>query len=341
MGFRHLTGSLETKALEVVPPHQFKNDSLVFLDLRTKLPPSPDRGICLWAKGSNWREFRREGLLFLEYDHLKPAMAQVLSVFDRKSMAFPEGLSPRAHIDPTAKIGRLVRVGAGAVIQAGAVLEEEVHIGAGAVIEAEAIVGRGSIVHAKSVIGWNCRLGERCMIHSGAVIGSDGFGFAQGPDGTSYKIPQVGNVVLGHGVEVGALTTIDRATLGSTVIGDGCKFDNHCHVAHNCTIGPHSVFAAGFKISGSSRVGSHCLFAGEVVVTDHVHITDRVTIGGRSAITNDVTKPGAYTGYPLQPLRDGLKTIANLRELTRLRKDVATLSKLFKLGNRLHKGSEQ
>jgi UDP-3-O-[3-hydroxymyristoyl] glucosamine N-acyltransferase len=146
-------------------------------------------------------------------------------------------------------------------------------------------------------------------------------------DGTHKKIPQIGRVVIGNHVELGANCAVDRAALTETRIGDGTKFDNFAHIAHNCVIGKDSVFAASFKIAGSSSVGNNCMAGGNVDIADHVSIGDKVMIAGRSGITKDITGPAAIGGYPQEPLRDSLKTIANLANLTGLRKDMARVLK--------------
>ena len=240
---------------------------------------------------------------------IKTAMALVLPLFDPRQNITNSAISPQALIDPTAKIGQRSKIAAGAFIGAFAVVGDDCDIRSGAVIEAF------------------CQIGSRCIIHSHAVIGADGFGFATSAQGHHHKIAQIGIVVLEDDVEIGAGTTIDRATIGETRIGQGTKFDNLCHVAHNCQIGKHGLFTASFTMAGSTTIGDHFVCGGSVDVTDHIQICDRVMIGGRAAVTKDITQPGAYTGYPLEPLRDGLKTTQNLTHLTKMRQQLKMISK--------------
>ncbi len=269
----------------------------------------------------------KQGVAILSSPAIKPAMAKILPFFDETPVIFPLGIHTHASVDPSAKLGKNVRIGARAVIQADVILGDQVWIGSGAVIEANAQIGNSTHIHSNVVVGYNCTIGSHCIIHSGTVLGSDGFGFVQSTKEPQQKIPQIGSVVVGDHVEFGANCAIDRATLGNTVIGEGCKFDNFCHVAHNCQIGKHGLFAGGFFISGSSSISDFFTCGGDVVISDHVHIAHHVTLGGRSAVTKDITQPGAYTGYPLEPIKEGLKTIANLRELSTIRKKVSQIMK--------------
>lgn len=261
-----------------------------------------------------------EGSAVYRVPHLRLAMAAVLAFFDHKEDLFPAEIHPSAVVDRSAHLGVGVRIGAHTVIMAGAVLEAGVKVGAHSVIEPRARIGARTEIRSQVVIGHDCQVGSDCILHSGTVIGADGFGFVPRSESRPEKIPQIGHVKVGNFVEFGAHCAVDRGTLGDTLIGDGCKFDNFCHVAHNVTIGKNGIFAGGFFVSGSCKIGDHFLCGGTVAIADHVTITDHVTLGGRSTVTNDITKSGAYTGYPLEPLREGLKTIANLRALTSMRK---------------------
>ena len=241
---------------------------------------------------------------------LKAAMAVTLPLFDPRSQYVPEPLiSNQAHVHSTAKIGAGTRIDAGAFVGPGAEIGENSHLHSGAVIEAF------------------CKVGSRCEIHANTTIGSDGFGFITDPKGTQHKIPQIGIVVLEDDVEIGAGCAIDRATIGETRIGQGTKMDNNCHIAHNCKIGKHGLIAGGFFMAGSSTIGDHFMVGGVATVSDHVNICDKVVLGGRAAVTKDITEPGAYTGYPLQPLKDGLKTAQNLTHLTTMRRQIKMISK--------------
>src|SRR5262249_36307641 len=148
------------------------------------------------------------------------------------------------------------RILPGAVVEDGACIGDGTWIGSNAVVEHHAIVGQRCRIHSNAVLGHHCELGNSCIVHSNTTIGSDGFGFVQSNNGPQLKVPQVGNVVVSNNVEFGGNCAIDRGTIGSTTIGEGCKFDNLCHVAHNCQIGAHGLFAGGFFVAGSSTIGS-------------------------------------------------------------------------------------
>lgn len=312
LGLQHLSGSLELTAEST--------SQILFVGSSSKLPESGFKGIIITELDPPATFRDNSKILIFKTTSIRSAMAQVLPFFDQVSSSFSEGIHPKAAVDPSAKLGPGTRVSAGAVIQAHVTLEANVWVGSGAIVEAGAQVGSGTRLHANTVVGFNCVVGQNCILHSGTVLGSDGFGFVHNPKGSHAKIPQIGRVIIGNNVEFGANCAVDRGTIGDTVVGDGSKFDNLCHVAHNCKIGKNGLFAGGFFISGSSEIGDHFMCGGSVAIADHIKICDHVTLGGRSTVTKDITQPGAYTGYPLEPLNEGLKTIANLRELTSLRK---------------------
>lgn len=263
----------------------------------------------------------REALL--TSTHPQASFALGLSLFAEPS---PEaGVHPTAFVHPTAKIhpsstiGPFCNIEAEAVIGEKTALQSHVHLGRGAK------TGAHCKISAFVDVGHKCELKDRVIIHSGTVIGSDGFGFQGEPGSPPVKVPQVGIVVVDNDVEIGANCSIDRATIGTTYIGENTKFDNLCHVAHNCKIGKNNRIAAGFFIAGSSEIGDGCMFGGGVLIADHVKLGSNIFVGGSSCITKDVLTAGAYTGYPLEPLKDGLKTLANLRHLTEMRATIAGL----------------
>ncbi len=256
---------------------------------------------------------------------ISAAMALILPLFDHKKSLFPPGIHPSASVDPTAILGKDVHIGACAVIGPLAQIGDGSVIAAQSIVEQSAQVGVHTILHSQVFIGARCQVGDRCEIHPHTTIGADGFGYVLSPDGKRNKIPQLGIAILENDVEIGAQCAVDRATLGETRIGQGSKFDNFCHVGHNCKIGKNNVFAAGFAIAGSSEVGDNCTIAGGVLVSDHVKIGNQIVLGGKSGVTKDISGPAAFTGYPLQPLKDGLKTTANLIHLTGMRKQIAQI----------------
>ena len=208
-----------------------------------------------------------------------------------------------------------------------AVLGEGVVVGPFAVIEAGARVGAGSRIAAHAIIGRRCELGARCIVHGGVVIGADGFGFAP-HDGRWEKIEQLGRVVIGDDVEIGANCTIDRGALDDTVIEDGVKLDNLIHIAHNVRIGAHTAMAGCAAVAGSARIGRHCTIGGDAKILGHLEIVDHVHISSCSVVTRSILQPGTYTGFfPIDDNAAWEKNAAALRGLSKLRERVRALEK--------------
>jgi len=245
----------------------------------------------------------------------------------RTRPALRRGIDPRAAVDPAARLGADVAVGPFAVIEAGA------EIGAGATIGAHCVVEAGCRIGAATRLGPHVSvvaataLGARCIVHSGAVLGADGFGFA--PDGGRWeKIEQLGRVVIGDDVEIGANTCIDRGALGDTVIADGVKIDNLVMIGHNVRIGEHTAIAGCVGIAGSAVIGAHCMLGGGSGVNGHVTIADHVVIGGATQVSRSIAKAGFYSGsFPFDDNASWEKNAATLRNLHALRERVRALEK--------------
>jgi UDP-3-O-[3-hydroxymyristoyl] glucosamine N-acyltransferase len=252
-------------------------------------------------------------------------MATLLGYFDRKCVRFTQWgpQHPTALVHPDARLGADVCLGPYCVIGANAVIGDHSMIGAHAVIENDAEIGARTIIHPQVFIGAGCRVGDDCEIHPHTTVG--------GPDGRARKITHLGNVVIGNDVEIGSNCAIDRATLTSTHIRAGTKLDNICHIAHNCDLGEDGFYTAGFMMGGSTRIGRRFMTGGNSVVTTHVTVGDDVTLSGRSSVTHDVPNPGAYGGYPLQPLADAMRTAASLVKLNEIRKNLARVMKHLNL----------
>ena len=235
------------------------------------------------------------------------------------------GVADGAHVARSARIDAMARIDAGASVGDEAVIGAGAWIGAGAVVGARAVIGEGTRVHPRAVVLDTCRIGARCIIHSGAVIGGDGFGFAPF-DGRWIKIPQVGSVEIGDDVEIGANTTIDRGAMGNTVIEDGVKLDNQIQIAHNCVIGAHTVIAACVGIAGSAKIGRSCRIGGAAMIAGHLTIADGSSIGPATAVPSSVSEAGHYTAFfPLMKHREWERAAAVLRNLPELRRRVRQL----------------
>ena len=235
------------------------------------------------------------------------------------------GVADGAHVDRSARIHAAARVDAGATVGADAVIDAGAWIGAGAAIGARTVIGEATRIHPRAVVLDDCRLGARCIVHSGAVIGGDGFGFAPF-EGRWIKIPQVGAVVIGDDVEIGANTTIDRGALGNTIIEDGVKLDNQIQIAHNCVIGAHTVIAACVGIAGSAKIGRGCRIGGAAMIAGHLTIADGSSIGPGTVVPSSVSETGHYTAFfPLMKHREWERAAAVLRNLPELRSRVRQL----------------
>ncbi|MBD5804047.1 UDP-3-O-acylglucosamine N-acyltransferase [Azoarcus sp. Aa7] len=233
----------------------------------------------------------------------------------------PEAFAPGVH--PTANIASpvppSVAVGAGASIDAGVTLGEGVVIGPGCRVARGASIGARTRLHANVSVYADCVLGAGCIVHSGAVIGSDGFGFARERDGSWIKIPQVGRVVVGDDVEIGANTTIDRGALDDTVIGKGVKLDNQIQIGHNVRVGDYTAIAGCVGVAGSTTIGARCMIGGQAGIIGHLSIADDVVVSAGTLVTKSIMKPGVYTAnLPVQGHADWVKNFAHLRHLDAL-----------------------
>ena len=251
------------------------------------------------------------------------AMARTLSLF------FPEVLpNPLIHslacIDKTAKIGKKVSIGSGAVIKAGAIVGDNTTIEANTVVEENIIIGEGCKIHPNVSIYSNTIIGDNVIIHSGTTIGCDGYGYIT-EDGIHEKIPQTGNVIIENDVEIGSNCVIDRATIGSTIVGTMTKIDNLVHIAHNVTIGRGCLLTAGFAVAGSAEIGNYCTFAGQVGVAPHVKIGDHATFAAKSGVTKSLVGEKVYAGFPAREINKHNKREALINEISRLRKELDEL----------------
>jgi UDP-3-O-[3-hydroxymyristoyl] glucosamine N-acyltransferase len=238
------------------------------------------------------------------------------------------GVSGAAHVHAGTRIPESCEVQPGAVIEEGAVLGERVRIGANAVIGPAVRIGDDTRIMAGAVLYREVRVGRRCLVHAGAVIGADGFGMARDAAGGWVKIPQLGTVVLGDDVEVGANTTIDRGAIGDTEIGDGVKLDNQIQIGHNCVIGRHTAIAAMVGIAGSTRVGERCMIGGQVGIVGHLRIADDVTIAAAASVITSLEKAGVYGGaIPAQELPRWRRNAIRFGQLDELAKAVRKLGK--------------
>src|SRR5882672_5535525 len=235
------------------------------------------------------------------------------------------GVAAEACVASDATVAASARIDAGAVVASGAQIGERCWLGAGAYVGEQARVGADSRLHPGARLLAQCTIGARAIVHSGAVIGADGFGFAP-LDGRWLKIPQIGRVVIGDDVEIGANTTIDRGALDDTVIEDGVKIDNQVQIAHNCRIGAHSAIAGCAGIAGSAVIGRGCQIGGAAMIHGHIEIADGVIVSAGTLISRSISEPGFYTGvFPFMRNREWEHNAAALRHLDELRDRVRKL----------------
>ncbi|MGB5623755.1 MAG: UDP-3-O-(3-hydroxymyristoyl)glucosamine N-acyltransferase [Gammaproteobacteria bacterium] len=237
------------------------------------------------------------------------------------------GISPAASVDPTAQVAADAWVGPGAVIEAGACIGSRTFVGPGSVIGKNARLDADCRLVARVVICADVRVGQRVILHPGVVLGSDGFGIAQ--DGQAWvKVPQLGGLIVGSDVEIGANTTVDRGAIEDTVIGDGVKLDNQIQIGHNVRIGEHTVIAGCTGVSGSAVIGARCMIGGMVGIAGHLEICDDTVITGQTLVSHSVRRPGVYSSaLPLDEARRWRRNSARFRQLDKLAKKVQALSR--------------
>jgi len=246
---------------------------------------------------------------------LNPGPCLAPGISPAAAVAGSAQIDASAHIAAQVTIGEGVRIGRNVVVQAGC------RIGDGVTL------GEGVLLYPNVVIYHDCHLGERVIVHSGAVIGADGFGNAW--DGEAwFKIPQIGRVMIGNDVEIGASTTIDRGALGDTVIEDGVRLDNQIQIAHNCRIGRHTAMAGCVGVAGSTHIGAYCTFGGSAMILGHLEIADKVNVMAGTLVGKSILKAGTYVGqYPVQSHADWLANASHLRRLDALAQKVKELER--------------
>jgi UDP-3-O-[3-hydroxymyristoyl] glucosamine N-acyltransferase len=240
----------------------------------------------------------------------------------------PAGVHATATVHPSARIAPTASIGAMSIIEEGADVAADAVIGPGSFLGRDASIGSGTRLYAKVVVSNRCRVGRNCVVHPGVVIGADGFGFAR--DGSRWvKQPQLGRVIIGDDVEVGANTTIDRGTFGDTEIGNGVKLDNLVHIAHNVRVGDDTAIAACVGVAGSTTIGKRCTVAGQAGIKDHLEIVDDVHITAASAVIDSIKQPGVYS------------STVGAEPAAKWRRNAVRLSQLDDLAQRLRRLEKQ
>ena len=245
----------------------------------------------------------------------------------------PAGIAASAAVDASVTVPGSVYIGPNVVIERGVSIGEDVQIGAGSVIAEDVRIGDGTTIFPNVTIAHTCTVGARCEINSGVVIGTDGFGYVRDKDAW-LKVPQLGRVVIGDDVHIGANTTIDRGALNDTCIHDGVKLDNMIQIGHNAVIGEHTVISAQSGVAGSTRIGRNCLIGGGVGIRDNIEIADNTVITGRTFVSSTIREPGSYSSSVLvDTTANWKKNVMRFRQLDDMAKRLKKLEKALSEGD--------
>ncbi len=283
------------------------------------------RNIKKWEKSPAWA-----AVVGLDFPEEKRPLIRVAKPLDaflvlldklRGDRSYPTGIHHTAIVHPSVKLGDNPTIGPNAMIGEGCTVGNNAIIHPGAVIGRYCTFGNDVVIHANAVLYDDCVLGNRVIIHSNAVLGADGYGYKQ-VAGKHIRVPQLGNVILEDDVEVGANSTIDRGTIGPTVIGTGTKIDNLVMISHNCQIGKHNLIVAQVGIAGSSSTGDYVILAGQAGIADHVHIGEHTVLAAQTGVTSDVPAKSQYMGYPGMPMKEYLRMVVNYKKVAEMREQL-------------------
>lgn len=258
-----------------------------------------------------------ENRAFIKVSNADLAMSQVLEMFAPPTPVFSVAIHPTAVVDASAKIGLGTNIGAGAYIGPNVIIGDNVLIYPNVTILDESTIGNQTTIWSGTVIRERCHIGSHCIIHPNATIGADGFGFRPDPERGLVKIPQIGNVIIGNGVEIGANSCVDRGKFSSTIVGDGCKIDNLVQIGHNSKLGKFCIMAGNSGLAGSVTLGNGVIIGGSASIKDHTVIGDGAIVGAGSGVTGDIPAGKTMLGYPAVEARDALKQWAILKRLVR------------------------
>lgn len=258
-----------------------------------------------------------ENRAFIKVSNADLAMSQVLEMFAPPMPFFAVNIHPTAVVDASATIGNHTKIGAGVYIGPNVKIGENVIIYPNVTILDESTIGNHTTIWSGTVIRERCHIGSHCIIHPNATIGADGFGFRPDPERGLVKIPQIGNVIIENGVEIGANSCVDRGKFSSTIVGDGCKIDNLVQIGHNSKLGKFCIMAGNSGLAGSVTLGNGVIIGGSASIKDHTVIGDGAIVGAGSGVTGDIPAGKTMLGYPAVEARDALKQWAILKRLVR------------------------
>jgi UDP-3-O-[3-hydroxymyristoyl] glucosamine N-acyltransferase len=256
-----------------------------------------------------------ENRAFIKVKNADLAMSQVLELFAPPTPLFEVNIHPTAVVDKSAVLGNGTRIGAGTYVGPNVVIGENTTLYPNVTILDECTIGKNTVIWSGAVVRERCHIGNDCILHPNSTVGADGFGFRPCPERGLVKIPQIGNVILGNGVEIGANSCVDRGKFSSTVLGDGCKIDNLVQIGHNSKLGRFCIMAGHSGLAGSVTLGNGVIIGGSASIKDHATIGDGATVGAGSGVTCDVPAGKVVLGYPAVDARDALKQWAILKRL--------------------------
>ena len=258
-----------------------------------------------------------ENRAFIKVKNADLALCKILELFAEEPPVFHDNIHTSAVIDATARIGEGAEIGANVYIGPKVSIGKNVRIYPNVTILDESTIGDRTIIWSGTVVRERCHIGTDCILHANATIGADGFGFRPCPEKGLAKVPQIGNVVIGNWVEIGANTCVDRGKFSSTIIGDGCKIDNLVQIGHNSILGKYCIMAGNSGLAGSVTLGNGVIIGGSASIKDHTTIGDGATVGAGSGVTGDVEAGKVVLGYPAVDARDALKQWAILKRLVK------------------------
>ncbi len=334
-----ITGDEQTTITGLAKIEEASQGDLTFLYMPAYEKYFPATGAAAILVKPGFKKSRSD-IAYIEVEDPNKAFSKILMKYF--SPEFPlNGVDKTAFIHPSASIGKNLSLGRNVVISAGCKIGNNVKIFHNTVLLEDTEIGDETILFQNVSVRERCKIGSRVIIHPGTVIGSDGFGYFPDEKGKYKKIPQIGIVIIEDDVEIGSNASIDRASLGATIVKRGSKIDNLVQLGHNVVIGEDTVISAQSGVSGSTKVGAHCMLGGQAGLTGHIEIGDNISIGAQSGVSKSLTKPGIYFGYPARELRTTLKLDAHLNNLPEYLERIKQLeSKVQELALELKKLSE-
>ncbi len=326
-----ISGNSSVVVTELAKIEEGKEGSLSFLSnpKYEEYIYSTKSSICIVNNTFNPTKPLPTSLTLIKVENAYSCFAQLLQLYENLSKPKPCREQP-SFVDESAVIGEDLYLGAFAYIGKNAKIGTQVSIYPNVFLGDNVSIGSNTIIYPGVTIYHDCVVGENCIIHAGTVIGSDGFGFVPNQDGIFQKIPQIGNVIIGNNVEIGSNCSVDRATMGSTIIKDGVKIDNLCQIAHNVEIGENSALAAHAAIAGSTKIGKRVMIGGQVGINGHISIANDTKIAAQSGVAKTIKEAEILMGSPAIPLGDFKKSTVGFRKLPYILNKLAEIEKEVK-----------